>query len=273
MTKRDEDPIRKAVFDEVMTKHAGRKGLRAHMSPEAIRIVGEYDGPVILGQHEDVPMRDRDGNPIQAAPWKPLDFGGGPMPLELFDMMEMLPAFDGEFATIMSDPRDPKDAEMEELIAEGWRFANDRSTFAPQAMAYYGDIPDEVIAEAKRKERERDAASGKVWEHVDGIRSADDGEFVEVRTKPVKRDPHGRAVDLRTMDPAEAEDLHDALVEAFEDHGDDDSASIDTTELLLRGESGVRIMQSLAQLNAPVDRSFINGGLVDGIRSDGEESS
>lgn len=46
---------------------------------------------------------------------------------------------------------------------------------APEAYTYYGDIPDEVIAEAKRKERERDAASGKVWEHVDGIQSADEG--------------------------------------------------------------------------------------------------
>ncbi|RWR13801.1 hypothetical protein [Paenirhodobacter populi] len=224
---RGADPVRLRVFNETMAKFAGRPGLRAHMIPEAIRMVEEYDGPVILGQHEDAPMRDRDGNPIVAAPCEPLDFGGEPLPSDVFDMVEMLPAFDGEFATIMSDPRDPKDAGMEELIAEGWRFANDRGSFptiapeayeyygdipeeeitahsarmaetygfgtdrwtdiqsdsvrkvafAPQAMAYYGDIPDEVIAEAKRKERERearDAEDGVVWEHVDGIRFADE---------------------------------------------------------------------------------------------------
>jgi len=41
-------------------------------------------------------------------------------------------------------------------------------------------------------------------------------------TKRPKRDPNGRVIDLAKLDPAEAQELHDALVEAFDALGEDD---------------------------------------------------
>lgn len=58
---------------------------------EAFDALGDDETPV-----DDGPMRDRYGRPIQAAPWKQLDFGGDPFPMELFDLMEMLPYGDDE---------------------------------------------------------------------------------------------------------------------------------------------------------------------------------
>lgn len=37
-----------------------------------------------------------------------------------------------------------------------------------------------------------------------------------------KRDPNGRVIDLAKLDPSEAQELHDALVEAFDALDDDD---------------------------------------------------
>lgn len=46
------DPIRKTAFDEAMAKFSGRKGLRHYMTPEQIRYVDNYEGPVVLGDPE-----------------------------------------------------------------------------------------------------------------------------------------------------------------------------------------------------------------------------
>lgn len=44
---------------------------------------------------------------------------------------------------------------------------------------------------------------------------------------------------------------------------DEGTEDTDTTDFLMRGETALRLMRSMAQLNAPVDRSVVNGEPVD----------
>lgn len=100
----------------------------------------EYDGPVVLGQSDGPmtkrPKRDPNGRVIDLAKLDPAEAR------ELHDAL--VAAFDA-----LGDDDTPK--------------------FSPQADDYYGDIPDDVIAEAQRRKRETDEASGRQWVNVAGL--------------------------------------------------------------------------------------------------------